>query len=100
MLGLKAIFLDLLASLRRSQRRFQESFRLLRKATSRTSLTKPPWSRWDLALLYAEQDKAAELKKLAAEIVPIFASRQIHREALAALSFLQWGGRKGRHPGG
>jgi tetratricopeptide (TPR) repeat protein len=43
----------------------------------------------DLALLYAEQGRTAELKHLAAELVPIFASRQIHREALAALSFLQ-----------
>jgi tetratricopeptide (TPR) repeat protein len=43
----------------------------------------------DLALLYAEQSRTAELKRLAAEIVPIFSSRQIHREALAALAFLQ-----------
>jgi tetratricopeptide (TPR) repeat protein len=43
----------------------------------------------DLALLYAEQGRTAELKRLAAELVPIFASRQIHREALAALAFLQ-----------
>jgi len=43
----------------------------------------------ELALLYAEQGRAAELKRLAAELVPIFASRQIHREALAALAFLQ-----------
>lgn len=43
----------------------------------------------DLALLYAEQGRTAELKKLAVEMVPIFSSRHIHREALAALSFLQ-----------
>jgi tetratricopeptide (TPR) repeat protein len=43
----------------------------------------------DLALLYAEQGRTAELKGLAAELVPIFASRQIHREALMALTFLQ-----------
>jgi tetratricopeptide (TPR) repeat protein len=43
----------------------------------------------DLAQLYAEQGRTAELKRLAAELVPIFASRQIHREALAALAFLQ-----------
>lgn len=43
----------------------------------------------DLALLYAEQGRTAELKRLAAEMVPIFTSRQIHREALAALSFFQ-----------
>jgi tetratricopeptide (TPR) repeat protein len=43
----------------------------------------------ELALLYAEQDRTAELKQLAAEIVPVFASRKIHREALAALIFLK-----------
>lgn len=43
----------------------------------------------DLALIYAEQGRSAELKRLAAELVPIFASRQIHREALAALSFFR-----------
>lgn len=43
----------------------------------------------DLALLYAEQGRTAELKRLAVEMVPIFSSRHIHREALAALSFLQ-----------
>lgn len=43
----------------------------------------------ELALLYAEQGRTAELKKLAIEMVPIFSSRHIHREALAALSFLQ-----------
>jgi tetratricopeptide (TPR) repeat protein len=43
----------------------------------------------DLALLYAEQGRAAELKRLAGEMIPLFASHRIHREALAALSFLQ-----------
>jgi tetratricopeptide (TPR) repeat protein len=43
----------------------------------------------DLALLYAEHGWSAELKRLATEMVPLFASRHIHREALAALSFLQ-----------
>jgi len=41
----------------------------------------------DLASLYAEQGRLAELKKVAAEMMPIFSSRQIHREALAALAF-------------
>ncbi len=41
----------------------------------------------DLASLYAEQGRMAELKRLAEEMVPIFSSRQIHREALAALAF-------------
>lgn len=41
----------------------------------------------DLASLYAEQGRMAELKRVAEEMVPIFSSRQIHREALAALSY-------------
>lgn len=40
----------------------------------------------ELAGLYAEQGRTAEMKQLAEEMVPIFSSRQIHREALAALS--------------
>ena len=43
----------------------------------------------ELAALYAEQNRTAELKQLAEEVLAIFSSRQIHREALAALSFLQ-----------
>ncbi len=39
----------------------------------------------DLAILYAEDHRTAELKQLAAEIGPIFASRDVHREALSAL---------------
>lgn len=42
----------------------------------------------EIAALYAEQGRTAELKRLAAEMVPIFASLHIHREALAALAFL------------
>jgi len=41
----------------------------------------------DLASLYAEQGRMAELKDLAGQMVPFFASRQIHREAMAALTF-------------
>jgi tetratricopeptide (TPR) repeat protein len=41
----------------------------------------------DLASLYAEQGRMAELKRIAEEMVPIFSSRQIHREALAALDY-------------
>ncbi len=40
----------------------------------------------ELAGLYAEQGRTAEMKRLAEEMVPIFSSRQIHREALAALA--------------
>jgi len=39
----------------------------------------------DLAILYAEDRRTAELKRLAAEIGPIFESRDVHREALSAL---------------
>jgi tetratricopeptide (TPR) repeat protein len=41
----------------------------------------------EVASLYAEQGRMAELKRIAAEMMPIFSSRQIHREALAALAF-------------
>jgi tetratricopeptide (TPR) repeat protein len=43
----------------------------------------------ELAALYAEQGRTADLKRLAEEIAPIFTSRKIHREALAALAFLK-----------
>ncbi|MCB1035225.1 MAG: hypothetical protein KDD47_15460, partial [Acidobacteria bacterium] len=39
----------------------------------------------DLAQVYAAQGRASELKVLAAALVPIFQSRDIHEEALAAL---------------
>ena len=43
----------------------------------------------ELAILYAEQRRTAELKQLAAEMLPIFTAWQIHREALAALMFFK-----------
>jgi tetratricopeptide (TPR) repeat protein len=43
----------------------------------------------DLALLFAGQQRTQELRCLAEEMMTIFASRQIHREALAALTFLK-----------
>jgi tetratricopeptide (TPR) repeat protein len=43
----------------------------------------------ELATLYAEQGLMSELKQLCHEMVPIFASRHIHREALAALAYLR-----------
>ena len=43
----------------------------------------------ELALLYAEQGRSAELKRLAAELVPVFTSRHIHSEALIAIGFFQ-----------
>ncbi len=41
----------------------------------------------ELATLYAEQGRRGEVKSLAQEMVPIFASREVHREALAAVLF-------------
>jgi pentatricopeptide repeat protein len=41
----------------------------------------------DLAALYARQGRTDELQRLAAEMVHLFSSRQIHREALAALAY-------------
>jgi tetratricopeptide (TPR) repeat protein len=41
----------------------------------------------ELACLYAEQGRVTELRRLSEEMMPIFSSRQIHREALAALAF-------------
>lgn len=41
----------------------------------------------DLAILYAEQGRIAEQKQLAEEMISIFSSQRIHREALAALAF-------------
>jgi tetratricopeptide (TPR) repeat protein len=43
----------------------------------------------DLALLYARQGKTAEVGALAREMLPIFQSRDDHREALAALVLLR-----------
>jgi tetratricopeptide (TPR) repeat protein len=43
----------------------------------------------DLALIFAGQGRTGELRRLAEEMMPIFTSRQIHREALAALAFLK-----------
>lgn len=43
----------------------------------------------DLAGLYTEQGRTAELKRLAEEMVPIFASLQIQRETLAAFTLWQ-----------
>ena len=43
----------------------------------------------ELALLYAETGRTAELKELLAEVIPIFEEKEIHREALAALLLFQ-----------
>lgn len=43
----------------------------------------------DLAAVYAEQGRTGDLKELAAHMLPIFQSRDIHREALAALAYFR-----------
>ena len=43
----------------------------------------------DLANLYARQGRSAEMRRLAAEMLPIFKSKDIHREAIAALFLFQ-----------
>jgi tetratricopeptide (TPR) repeat protein len=43
----------------------------------------------DLGILYANEGRTQELKQLAAEMMPIFESRDVHREALAALLMFQ-----------
>lgn len=43
----------------------------------------------DLALLYAQEGRTADLKRLAAEILPVFETRDVHREAVAALLLFQ-----------
>ncbi len=40
----------------------------------------------DLAGLYSEQGRLAEMKRLALEMTPIFSSLQVHREAIAAFN--------------
>ncbi len=43
----------------------------------------------DLAILYAAEGCTAEIKQLAVEIMPAFESREVHREAIAALIMFQ-----------
>jgi tetratricopeptide (TPR) repeat protein len=43
----------------------------------------------ELAQIYAQEGRTEELKRISAEMLPIFASRHIHREALAALAFFR-----------
>ncbi|HEY0782709.1 MAG TPA: hypothetical protein VGE98_09660 [Thermoanaerobaculia bacterium] len=42
-----------------------------------------------LASLYAQQGRTGDLRQLVREMLPIFVSRQIHQEALAALAFFR-----------
>ncbi len=43
----------------------------------------------DLAVLYAEAGNSRELKRLAVDVMPVFESREVHREAMAALLMFQ-----------
>jgi tetratricopeptide (TPR) repeat protein len=43
----------------------------------------------DLAVLYLEQGRTGELRRIAEEIVPVFAAQDVHREAAAALTLFQ-----------
>ncbi len=43
----------------------------------------------DLADIYARQSRGAEMRLLAEQMIPIFRSRDVHREALAALLTFQ-----------
>jgi tetratricopeptide (TPR) repeat protein len=43
----------------------------------------------DLAILYTQEGCIPELKQLALDILPVFSSREVHREAMAALLLFQ-----------
>lgn len=43
----------------------------------------------DLAEVYATQGRTSDVRRLADEMLEVFRSREIHREAMSALSFLQ-----------
>ncbi len=43
----------------------------------------------ELVLLYLRQDRTADVKRAAEEMVPIFHAQDVHREALAALVLFQ-----------
>jgi tetratricopeptide (TPR) repeat protein len=43
----------------------------------------------DLAILFAQEHRTEDLKRLAAEILQVFESRDVHREAVAALILFQ-----------
>jgi hypothetical protein len=43
----------------------------------------------DLAAVYLRQHRAQETKRLAAELIPVFQTRDVHREILASLLVFQ-----------
>jgi tetratricopeptide (TPR) repeat protein len=64
-------------------REVQETFLEMRKSYDAALVS------LDLAALLAGQGRTEELKTLAAEILPVFESREIHREAMASLLLFQ-----------
>jgi tetratricopeptide (TPR) repeat protein len=48
----------------------------------------------DLAVLYLRRGRAAEVRRIAEEMLPIFQAQDIHREALAALTLFQEAARR------
>jgi len=43
----------------------------------------------DLAVLYLREGRTADVRRIAEEMLPIFAAQDVHREALAALTLFQ-----------
>lgn len=72
-----------------SQQRFREAEQILREVRKelieRELEFEAALLSLDLAQLYAFQGRSAEMRRLAEEMLPIFKSRDIHREAIAAL---------------
>jgi tetratricopeptide (TPR) repeat protein len=72
-------------------RQDEEAETLLDKARAGFLAEKEPYEAalvsLELSALYAFQGRTEEMKRLAAELVPIFSSRAIHREAATALAF-------------
>lgn len=50
----------------------------------------------DLAVLFLDQGRTTEVRRLAEEMVPIFEAQDVHREALAALALFQEAARRER----
>ena len=65
-------------------------------AASRRSSSPRP-GRWydaaivslDLAILYLRQERTADVRQLAEEILPVFQIQDVHREAVAAIALFQ-----------
>ena len=43
----------------------------------------------DLALLFSQEGRIEEMKQLSAELLAVFSSQEVHREAVAALVLVQ-----------